>query len=110
MPIKFSNEQRIFGLSGDLTSKAKDLMLIRKFVRRMKGSKLKIAHGQSFEKAVNLGLYSGESYFFALFRLVLRRNIHGTAYRGQDRKRDQFCCKFYEKFGGICTKKKNWSL
>ena len=37
--------------------KPKDLLLIRKFVRRRKGSKRKIVHGQIFERAANLGLY-----------------------------------------------------
>ena len=32
-----------------------DLLLFRKFVRRMKGSKRKIVNGQIFEKAANLG-------------------------------------------------------
>jgi len=37
--------------------KAKDLLLIDKFVRRMKGSKRKIVPGQILEKAANLGPY-----------------------------------------------------
>ena len=49
---KFLNEQQIFGLI-----KAKDLLLIRKLVRRMKDSKRKIVNGQIFEKAVNLVSY-----------------------------------------------------
>ena len=35
-------------------AKDKDLLLIRKFVRRMKGSKRKIVNGQIFEKAANI--------------------------------------------------------
>ena len=35
--------------------KPKDLLLIRKFVRRMRVSKSKIVNGQIFEKAANLG-------------------------------------------------------
>ena len=34
-----------------------DLLLIRKFVRRMKGTKRKIISGKVFEKAANLGPY-----------------------------------------------------
>ena len=41
------------------TGKAQDLLLIQKFVRRMKGSKRKIVNGQIFEKAANLGPYQG---------------------------------------------------
>ena len=36
--------------------KPRDLLLIRKFARRMKGSKRKIVDGQIFEKAANIGL------------------------------------------------------
>ena len=34
-----------------------DLLLIRKFIRRMKRSKRKIVYGQIFEKAANLWAY-----------------------------------------------------
>ena len=40
--------------------KADDLLPILKFVRRMKGSKCKIMHGQMFDKAANLRAYQGE--------------------------------------------------
>ena len=36
-------------------NKAKDLLLILKFVRRMKGRKRKIVDGQILERAANLG-------------------------------------------------------
>ena len=36
--------------------KPQELLLIQKFVRRMKGRKCKIVIGQIFEKAANLGL------------------------------------------------------
>ena len=42
--------------AGDLF-KPKDLLLIKKFVRRVKGSKCKILIGQIFEKAVKLWAY-----------------------------------------------------
>ena len=37
--------------------KPQDLLIIRKFVRKMKGSKHKIVNGQNFEKAANLEPY-----------------------------------------------------
>ena len=37
-----------------ILSKPKDLMLTRKFVRRIKGIECKIFNGQTFEKAANL--------------------------------------------------------
>ena len=36
------------------TAKPKDLLLVRKFVRRMKGGKVKIVNGQIYEKAANI--------------------------------------------------------
>ena len=40
--------------------KSQDLLLIRKFVRRMKGSKHEIFSGQIFKKAANFGSYSSQ--------------------------------------------------
>ena len=47
-----SIEFEVFSLS-----KPKDLLLIQKFVRRMKGADCKIVNGQISEKAANLGPY-----------------------------------------------------
>ena len=44
----------IWSHCGFRLDKAKDLLLVRKFVRRMKGSKHKQVNGQIFEKAANL--------------------------------------------------------
>ena len=41
--------------------KLQDLPLIRKFVRRMKGSKRKIVNGQILKKAWNIGPYLPEN-------------------------------------------------
>ena len=56
---KFSNEQQIFGL---ILNKPYGMLLIQKFVRKIKGSKRKTVNGQIFEWAANLVFFSGRSY------------------------------------------------
>ena len=47
--------------SSQSSGEAQDLLLNQKIVRRMKGIKHKIVNSQIFEKAANLGPYSGTS-------------------------------------------------
>ena len=59
--------------------KHKDLLLIRKFVRRMKGSKHKIVHSQIVERAANLGPYF---YLLPGGMIILREPFREPGYFG----------------------------
>ena len=55
---------RFVTLITHVADKAEDLLLIRKFVRRMKGGKRKILNSLNFGKEANLGLYVGNLRYF----------------------------------------------